>query len=140
MMSEEQDIFVNHPSHEIWTALHPALDGVAQTGNAYRHELDELLRRKFPQAVHYAIKHVHFADVLGAQATAEDMRNGSLIWVGSEYCEGLLENTESAIEQGFRGFVTAPLHLLTEHRIIEDWMLDAIKESLSKWRRHVHSG
>jgi hypothetical protein len=138
MMSDEQGIFVTHPSHEIWTALHPALDSVVQSGNALRGDIYNLIRREFPQAIHHVICHVYFADVLGKETTLNEIRQGVKMWVGSEYAEGLTLNTDEAISLGFRGFVTSPLHTLGKYRTLEPWMLDNIRESLEKWRKARH--
>ena len=143
MASGEQCIFVQHPSHEIWTALHPHFDKIEQSGTGYRKDIYDMLAGVFPEAVHYGLTYTFFGPISGAEITLGEIRERHLpMWTGSEYVEGLRTNTDKAIDLGFRGFVCAPLHTLTGHHILEDWMLDTIRESLSKWRRahEVHSG
>lgn len=63
-------------------------------------------------------------------------RVGSSLWVGSQYCEGLITNTRRAIEDGVRGFITGPLCTEDNHTQarVEPWMVEAIDKSLATWR------
>ena len=138
MMYDEQAIFVSHPSHEIWTALHPAFDSVVQTGNAYRKEIYQLIEDRFPEAHHSILTFTYFTRVNGAETTQDEAKRYP-VWSGSEYAEGLNQNTDEAIALGFRGFLTGPLHFLIggQNKVLEPWSFEAIRNSLEKWRKHV---
>lgn len=56
-------------------------------------------------------------------------------WTGSQFCEGLLRNTDAAIARGQRGFLTAPLHPDLRPGRVEPWMLEALRWSLAQWRK-----
>jgi hypothetical protein len=142
MVLDEQRIFYEtQASRELWTCLHHAFDSKTYSGTQNSEHLYQKMHDAFPDMKHYCISYTQFRDdVLGEDENrAEMQRLGLSMFAGSEYCEGLITNTDKAIEQGFRGFVTSPLHGLGKHRVLEPWMLDAIKESLSKWRQaRVH--
>lgn len=56
-------------------------------------------------------------------------------WIGSQFCEGLHTYTERSIAAGLRGFITGPVHNFRPGGDrFEDWMLDAIRWSLERWR------
>ena len=138
VMLEEQMIFESHPSREIWTTLHPTFDKLPWSGNAYRYEIYEMLQQILPNARHQALTHAYFTDNGEHGIISEMMRRCDFpLWVGSEYCEGLNTNTDTAIERGFRGFFTAPLHYLSGNKALEPWMLEAVAASMRKWREHV---
>jgi hypothetical protein len=140
MLLSEQQIFYNaHESHELWTCLHHAFDHLSYSGTEQAGALYYALWNRFPLAAHYCISYTQFRnDVVGEAENLADMKEHNLsTFAGSEYAEGLIANTDEAIAQGFRGFATAPLHALSGHRVLEQWMLDAIRESLAKWSSRV---
>lgn len=141
IMIEEQSIFARCGHGELWTQLHPAFAGLPYTGNQHMGQIYRDLASCFPHHYRYGITYTMFANVMGRELVPEQMRrHGIAMFCGSEYCEGLIANTDEAIRLGFRGFVTAPLHALTGHRSLEPWMLDAIRGSIRKWKDAADSG
>ncbi len=137
MLLEEQAIFYEaHPVHELWTALHHAFDSQWYTGNQHWFTLYQAQAQRFPDALHYHLVHTQWVpNIIGAQEHVRDIaEHGYPTFCGSEYCEGLDANTEAAIEAGFRGFITGPLHGLSGHRSMEPWMFDSFANSLAKWK------
>lgn len=137
VLLEEQEIFYNaHDSHELWTCFHHAFDYLGTAGTEYAEELYKEMRNRFPDHRHYSISYTQFRnDVGGEDKNREEMqRLGLSMFGGSEYAEGLLTNTDTAIQQGFRGFITGPLHQLTAYRKMEEWMFDNFRYSMNKWR------
>lgn len=139
MLLREQAIFYKYRP-ELWTAMHYAFGVQLYTGNQHQRLLYGDMRKAFPEMDHQTICFTYFEPVQGLDKFREDARNGMKIWSGSEYCEGLLQNTDAAIAAGFRGFITGPVHYWTKHKVMEPWMFEAFAISLAKWRnaREVH--
>jgi hypothetical protein len=134
MIVEEQRIF-SHYNDDLWTCFHHAFDHLPYSGTVYANYLRNILLDEFPTHNHYCISYTQFRDdVIGEDKNLEDMKTYHLkMFGGSEYAEGLITNTDKAISQGFRGFVTAPLHYYSGHKKLEDWMIEAVQNSLRKW-------
>lgn len=145
-MLEEQEIFYNaHPSHELWTCLHHAFDYTGTSGTEHARMLYQALRDKFPDATHYSISYTQFTRNMkefhyaGAQQNRLDMQElGLKMFCGSEYAEGLLTNTDTAIQQGFRGLICGPIMFWTKRAKTEDWMFDNFAWSIKRWREAKH--
>ena len=138
MIVEEQRIFSRY-NEELWTCFHHAFDSLSYSGTAYAAYLRNLLLDEFPTRNHYCISYTQFRDdVVGEDKNLEDMNLYRLkMFAGSEYAEGLIANTDKAVLQGFRGMISAPLHFYTGKKSLEPWMVDAVVESIKKWREHV---
>lgn len=144
MLIEEQSIFyASHDSHELWTCFHHAFDGSGTSGTERARDLYREMAGEFPDAKHYCISYTQFRnDVIGEDKNLADMQElGLNMFGGSEYAEGIIANTDTAIQQGFRGFISAPLHWWSGHKSLEPWMVETIRDSLAKWREaRAYSG
>jgi len=61
------------------------------------------------------------------------MRYGVDVLTGSEWPEGLRVNTGKAIEYGLRGLVTAPIHPFCARYALEEWMVEAFRDSYRRF-------
>jgi hypothetical protein len=143
MLLEEQEIFYNaYSSHELWTCFHHAFDYQKTAGTEHAEMLYQSMSDRFPDHKHYCISYTQFRhDVKGEDKNLADMKRlGLSMFGGSEHAGGLLDNTDRAIAEGFRGFICGPIHFMTPFRQMEEWMFNAFEESLGKWRaaREVH--
>lgn len=137
MLLEEQDIFyAAHASRELWTCFHHAFDQQKMAGTEHAEMLYRAMWNGFQDAEHYCISYTQFKR--GVQGEVENLadvqRLGLSMFAGSQYAEGLARNTDIAIQQGFRGFVCGPVMVWSKYRRMEDWMYDAFRDSVAKWR------
>ena len=124
---------------EIWLSLVERDGPFAETfesGPRSGNWLAPLLYRDLPQRLGKPLNTLLF-EVYRAGGTQGALRNvlGGLegcTWVGSQFCEGLRANTDAAIAEGLRGFITAPVHDQRPGRF-EDWMLETITWSMARW-------
>lgn len=138
MLLEEQDIFYNaHDSHELWTCFHHSFDYQGTAGTEHAEMLYKAMRDKFPDHKHYCISYTQFMKgIHGVRENLADVqRLGLSMFAGSQYAEGLVWNTDKAIQQGFRGFICGPIMAWAKHRKTEDWMFDNVRDSMAKWRK-----
>jgi hypothetical protein len=136
VMLQEQEIFHTTTSYpDLFTALHHCFDCNPLSCNMDMDYLYRVLREKFPDMVHNNITFELFGDAPCRELHVSDIKTyGYREICGSGYCEGLLENTEQAIAFGVSTFLTGPLHYLGKHEQIEPWMIEAFRDSISKWR------
>jgi hypothetical protein len=134
MMLTEQNLFVPYKT-EYWTMLHHAFDAKPWTGNQFSDSIYDDLTAHYPCCDHESICYGLFAGQMGLEATLRDIRQRQhRVWVGSEFCQGLNANTQTAIRLGFRGFVTSPIHAWSGYKTTEDWMFTAVAASIAQWR------
>ena len=137
VLLEEQGIFYNaHASHELWTCFHHSFDHQGRAGTEHAEMLYRAMWNEFPDAKHYCISYTQFKrGVQGEVENLADMKRlGLLMFAAAEYAEGLPVNTGKAIAQGFRGLVCGPIMNWSKHHKMEDWMYDAFRDSITRWR------
>ena len=138
-----------HPSREIWTALHRMYvvrRGYVCSGCSpewidyyYQKTVDEVKPDRF-----YGIQYTYFRTrgrfhriVPFVQKDME--RFGIRYFVGSEFVDGLMANTATAIDRGLR-LLTAPQHeIRRKHKITPD-TFDAFAYSLGEYRKALDEG
>ena len=107
--------------------------------------LYQSLRNEFQDVPIYSIQFSHFAagNVLTDKekqykvAEYKD-RFGIQFFIGSQYCEGLIDNFEEAIRQKVRGFITCPNMSFCAYRHVEPWMVGNIKITNRKFNEVYH--
>lgn len=134
-----QRIYATHPSRTISMQLHPCYLARNWVGSGV-YDVESYLR-SVKEVVHPDTmlwflfawfskengKHVfekHFPFVQRV------MRELDLeVITGSEWPEGVVENTPKSIESGFRALLTAPLHPYLHRESIEPWVFDVVRQS-----------
>lgn len=61
------------------------------------------------------------------------------IIVEAMYCQGLPTTTPASIEKGYRGQILGVAHPIAPTHDLEDWQVDAIKESHNLWLKSLQS-
>ncbi len=134
-VKERQDVFP-----EIWLSLversipfAEAIECGPRSGNWLMSDLCQYL----PDEIHKELNALLFevnrpGGNQGALNNVRDCMNKT--WIGSQFCEGLYQNTTNSIAAGLRGFVTGPIHTARVGDKFEDWMLEAFKWSLAQWK------
>lgn len=117
---------------EVWTSFHhngspPYLEPVYQN-----------LQSSFPYSQHLSIQFTYFnqppeVNMFNLVKAAQE-KYGIRYIVGSQYCEGLRENTDFAIQNKL-DFITSPVHRWHGSDRVVPWMSDAIRESLAKFSK-----
>ena len=134
----EQAIYARQ-GHEIFFMLQHAWDSIWAAGNPFAHALYAEAIHRFTNPltiINYSRFDPHsLAEKILVKLSYGDLAFGDL-WVGSEFCEGLRANTATVIQDGLRGTLTAPLSHMTNHAILEDWMVDAFVQANAQWRAH----
>ena len=130
----ERQKILSSQHNEVWSTLH---DFLALRSNQlhWPKVLNDTLYAEFSDCEHYRILHAFFGPEgnFTAYNRLALMRNPrSKYFIGSEYVEGLSSNYDEGLELGTWGFITSPIHYLTEHMGLEDWMLDGIKLAIAK--------
>jgi len=120
--------------NEVWYKLHDFL-ALRQNQLDWPKRLNDALYAEFPDSEHYRVQHAFFAT--GGNFTAYNRlalkRNPrSKYFIGSEYVKGLSDNYDEALKLGTWGFITSPIHFLTDYMTLEDWMLEGIKVAIEK--------
>ena len=136
MVVRQQSLLVDHYGGEAWMMLAHCWHDSYQTGNFIINDIVDILKHRVTTQVNWiAFAHYNLSSTL--QYLALDRVKECNLWVGSQYCEGLIENTPKAIASGLRGFITGPLSTEDGHNKteIEPWMIDNLKWSLSEWRK-----
>lgn len=133
-----QKLFVKQ-HEEIWMSFHNWLGNARGWNREHLPLLYDALRDEFPYVPRYSIQFAHF--MIGAFSTTDvslqlkvkryNRKYGIQFFIGSQYCDGLIMNIDAAIQQGVRGFFTAPFHLENPKKPthLEDWMLTAMVET-----------
>jgi hypothetical protein len=126
---------------EIWTLFHNFLGDPMNWNNTQLPLLYAQLENEFPDTHRYSIQGAHFS--CGYLTSKENQMKvkkynenfGVEFFVGSDYCEGMITNFDAVIEQGVRGFLTAPLHRDNpkHHKSVEPWMVDVIRDTNKKF-------
>ena len=127
----EQNIFP-----EIWlhlverdTKFAEAFESGPRSGNWLMAELCEDLPKRLSKKLNIILWEVNRYG--GDQGALENVKSVlDKVWIGSQFASGLYTYTEDSINKGLRGFVTNP----SPSGRLEDWMLDAIKWSIEKWK------
>jgi hypothetical protein len=127
--------------NEIWMLFHNFLGDPMNWNNTHLPVLYQALANEFVGTDIYSIQGAHFS--CGYTTSNENQMKvkeynkkfGIKFFVGSDYCEGLSTNFDAALEQGVRGFLTAPLHHShpKQFKVVKPWMVDAIKEANQKF-------
>jgi len=135
----EQELYARQ-GHEIFFMLQHAWDSIWAAGNPFAHALYAAACQMFSNPltiINYSRFDPHsLAEKILVKLSYDDLKFGDL-WVGSEFCEGLLANTATVIQDGLRGTLTAPLSCLTDHAILENWMVDAFAQANAQWCAHA---
>jgi hypothetical protein len=137
VMLQEQEIFhASTPYPDLFTQLHHIADRHEQCCTTDTERIYSALREKFPDMIHDNITYSLLPGHPGIGKHLEDMKRfGYRGFVGSEYCQHLVEHTPRAMELGFAGFLTAPIHpFLLPGTTLEPWMVQALSESIGQWR------
>ena len=132
---ETQRIFVRYFG-EYWTLLHHAFETIPATGNWLLDDLYDTLRAELAPAEHWGLCCTVFreGEMRGLWGPEYDVkRHGVKMLVAAEGPDGLNRNTDKAIAMGMRGMFCGPLAPYMGHTRMEEWMLQAIRDSLRKW-------
>lgn len=116
--------------NEVWTAFHwngsPNYMDVVYTA----------LKDNFPDCAHFAVQYTYYNQPPEINMPVLIKRAQTLYniryFVGSQYCEGLRDNLENAVNFPL-DLLCAPIHSFTGHQDIEDWMLDVIKNGIARY-------
>ena len=134
----EQELYAGQGC-EILFMLQHAWDSIWATGNPFAHTLYAEAAHRFTNPltiINYSRFDPHIlAEPILTKLSYGDLAFGDLL-VGSEFCEGLRDNTAEVIRDGLRGTLTAPLSHMTNHAILEDWMVDTFVQANAQWRAH----
>jgi hypothetical protein len=140
MVVRQQMQLVRHYGGEAWFMLAHCWTDVMQTGNFLIPEISQIIRERVqPTQVNWiAFAHFNLSSTLMHMALKRTKEEGVKLWTGSQYCEGLAVNTDTAIEKGIRGFITGPLSIEDGHSQskVEPWMVENIRNSLAEWKAH----
>lgn len=140
MVVRQQQQIVSRYRSEAWLMLAACWQDVMQTGNFLIPDIAQIIMERVqPTHINWiAFAHFNMNSTLQNMALKRVKDKDVSLWTGSQYCEGLAVNTESAIASGIRGFLTGPLSIEDGHNLskIEPWMVENIKDSLAKWRAH----
>lgn len=135
----QQTIYMDmHPSRELVLQLHPVYTGwpASGVGDVFCY-VDEVLKLK-PSKLHHIVFQA-FTPAFQAQGmpsfVSKLTERGISVFTGSEWPDGLAANTPRAIQQGIRGFVTAPLHPYLKRSRIDEWVYDAFAQSREMFLR-----
>jgi len=131
---ETQRIFHKY-GHEYWTMLHHAFETIPSTGNWLIDDLYCALHKELGDE-HWGICYTVFrpGETRGLWGPEQDIkRHGVKMLFGAEGAEGLLRNTQRAIQMGARAMMAGPLAPYLGHKHMEDWMYSAIRTSNRWW-------
>ena len=132
---EMQRIFYGYGG-EYWTMLHHAFETIPSTGNWLIDDLYTALHQEFGDE-HWGICYTVYrpGERRGLWGPGQDIqRHGVKMLFASEGPQGLRSNTRDAISKGARGMLTGPLAPYLGHNGVENWMLDAIRETAEWWK------
>ena len=130
---------------EIWSVFHNFLGNPMNWNNIHLPFLYQIMREEFPDLPIYSIQGPHFS--VGKKDYYTDEKNqrkvteytdkfGIRFFVGPDYCEGIRNNIDKAIEQKAYGFLPAPLgeeNTIT-HTYMEQWMCDDMMYANNKFK------
>lgn len=136
LMRQQQLYAAQHG--ETWMQLHPHYARFPASGTAMMWECIDNL--KALGEVNWLL-YTHFPHTGSAWYRGQSERlqaAGAQVWTGSEWPEGLITNTPSAVKQGLRGLLTAPMHPFLNRRTVEPWVFDAFRNSREVFRRGAH--
>jgi len=121
-----------HPAHECWLSLHPVYTSWPGSGvhdiYSYFAEVMDMIQPRTLNWLIFSWFSSDFQQRFGAMAQAI-RRMGVNIITGSEWSQGLIDNTPKAIQSGFRALLTAPLHPYLAKEAVEPWEFDAFRAS-----------
>lgn len=138
MLLKQQMVLAETPHKEIWTALHPVLRMQANlqcNGNKYYYDIFQAYRWKMPDSQIYQILYTYWphGNRCWQQAREDATIFNIKVFVGSEYCAGLDQNTDAMMQQGYlSGFITSPIHPFTKIPRMEQCLFDSIRNSIKK--------
>lgn len=125
----------NNKQQELWMQLHWAFAGDPQSGCRNIPEMYLTVKKE----TGCDINHIFFTGYdfpldtpLSFQETV-----GMKLWLGSCWCEGLKNNTPSAVANNFRGLVCAPIHPFLNYKRLEPWMLETFQWANKQWGKNV---
>ena len=111
--------------NEVWSAFHfscfPTFIGPTL----------KALQEAYPESNHYSLQYTYWQHPHNVHAAVQASQKmfGIKYYVGSEYIQGMRQVAPWAIQHGVR-FITSPIHSFQEHRRVEPWMLDTIRDTL----------
>ena len=113
---------------EIWSAFH------FSCFPTYIGPTLEELTKAYPDSAHYSLQYTYWQHPYNVHDAVQAIQKmyGVKYYVGSEYIQGMQQVTTHAINHGVR-LITSPIHSYQEHRRVEPWMLDVIKDTLRQY-------
>jgi hypothetical protein len=124
--------------NEIWLTIHNFMGHHNGWNNTHLPYLYSVLAEEFDGIPIYSLQFIHFScggtpTTIKQQMKVKQYKDeyGIRFFVGSNHCEGIIENYNKVYDQEFYGFLTAPMHSENPHedQHIEDWMIYTLKEA-----------
>lgn len=138
VLNSQAQVLLSGQHRELWTMLHPA---IADMGGLYGNGckwIEPLLSmyRSFGDDVY--IGHIMFTWRQWAyywpRMNKLSEQYGAHLFGGAEYADGAPMSATLAKEQGIAGLICGPTHPFTGHKHVLPWMVENIKQALSRWQ------
>jgi hypothetical protein len=140
MVVRQQQQTVGHYRGEAWLMLASCWTDVMETGNFLIPDIASIIMERVqPTRINWiAFAHFNMSSTVQHMNLKIVKQDNVRLFTGSQFCEGLATNTDTAIEKGIKGFVTGPLSVEDGHSQsrVEPWMVDNIRNSIAKWKAH----
>ena len=140
VMLDRYAAYAEQPAPETWVCL-PQRDTEfaerVETGPRTGNWMAAEIYRTFPDKLNATLQVMLFEAYRtdGTQGIFEYVRGyEDVTWVGSQFIQGLLRHTSSAIAQGLRGFLTGPLHPDSGCNKLTPEMVNAMSWSIEQWK------
>lgn len=145
---------LNH-RQEIWHSAHHTLGwnpkkcgAYAGNGASYIRDVLDAEREAFPIAKFNGIQYTYWWDGNDEQfykdyrqAVRDDRDKYNIdFYIEAHYCTGLAHHTRMLIEEGYKGFILAPISPNMPETKLEDWMIKIIRESYETLRVAKNQG